>query len=118
MKIPRTALANNPLQHDLLGGLGSACPAIFGQSFEPEHDGPRLTSQQKRVESLMADGQFRTLPGIVKEIKRLHGVLCGEASISARLRDMRHTGWRIERSRTAPNSGLFAYRAVKEAVAE
>ncbi len=108
------ALGRNPLQADLLGGLDRFAPAIFGETFEPEHDGERLTSQQKRVDALMADGQWRTLPKIIADLRKLYpGTHYGEASISARLRDMRRVGWKIERTRTAPTSGLFLYRAVK-----
>jgi hypothetical protein len=110
----RIALARNPLQENLLGGMIDEIPAIFGKTFEPEHDGPRLTSQQKRVEALMGDGGWRTLPAIVAEMKKLYRVQCGEASVSARLRDMRRGGWVIERQRTAPNSGLWAYRATND----
>jgi len=88
-------------------------PAVLGSTLDPVKDLPRLASQQKRVEALMSDGEWRTLPAIVKELRRRHGITCGEAAISARLRDMRRGGWVIERQRTSPRSGLWSYRAVK-----
>jgi hypothetical protein len=113
------ALGRNPLQADLLGGLNNFAPAIFGDTFEPEVDGERLTSQQKRVDALMADGQWRTLPKIIADLRKLYpGTHYGEASISARLRDMRRVGWKIERVRSNPTSGLYLYRAVKVMEAE
>jgi hypothetical protein len=62
----------------------------------------------------MADGFWRTLPNICTELRRRHpGSKHGEASISARLRDMRRRGWTVERERTRPGSGLYQYRAIK-----
>ncbi|MGA7887634.1 MAG: hypothetical protein WCA44_18010 [Acidobacteriaceae bacterium] len=91
--------------------------AKHGSTLDPVQDLPRLQSQQKRVEALMADGQWRTLAKIVKEMQRRHGVFCGEAAISARLRDMRRGGWTIERQRVTPKSGLWMYRAAVKAEA-
>ena len=107
-----TALGGNPLQSSLLNPHET--PQFFGETFSPAQDGPRLTSQQNQVEAVMADGFWRTLPNICSELRRRQpGSKHGEASISARLRDMRRRGWKVERERTRPGSGLFQYRAVK-----
>lgn len=113
----RNVLGRNPLQFDLLGNSTNIAPAIFGETFEPAQDGARLSSQQACVADLMSDGQWRTLPKIAKDLTKHYNLRAAETSISARLRDMRRGGWKIERQRTAPNSGLWAYRAMKDEAA-
>jgi hypothetical protein len=109
---PRSALGANPLHGNLFSP--NETPQFFGESFSRAQDGVRLGSQQAQVEAIMADGFWRTLPNICTELRRRHpGSKHGEASISARLRDMRRRGWRVERERTRPGSGLYQYRAVK-----
>ena len=76
-----------------------------GQTYEPQHDLARLSSQQERVMSLMKDGSWRTLAAISCAV---HG---SEASCSARLRDCRKARWGfwiVERRRV--EGGLFEYR--------
>lgn len=79
-----------------------------GDTFDPEHDGPRLTGLLLRVATHMADGKWRTLPEI-------HAAIGGtEASVSARLRDLRKDrfgGHSVERRRVGdPKDGLWQYR--------
>lgn len=82
--------------------------AFDGETYEPEHDGARLSRLLERVRAVMLDGQWRTLAELV--------VSCGgtEASVSARLRDLRKDrfgGWCVERRRRgAEKRGLFEYR--------
>ena len=97
--------------------LSSEQGGFFGETFAPEQDGPRLSGQRACVAHLMSDGSWRTLPRIAKELIKFYNLRASETSISARLRDMRRAGWKIERQRTAPNSGLWVYRAVKEEAA-
>jgi hypothetical protein len=115
----RAALGSNPLQSDLLPNLSPAVSAVlFGDTFGRKQDGERLTTQYQRVEAIMADGYWRTLPGICTEIhKRFPGSHYAETAISARLRDMRRRGWKVEHERIRANSGLYQYRAVKLEVA-
>lgn len=76
-----------------------------GKTFNQERDGIRLTGQYLRVSQLMQDGQWRSLSDIAKATKD------PEASVSARLRDLRkerfgsHT---VERRHVS--DGLFEYR--------
>ena len=108
----RTALGGNPLNGNLFNP--SETPQLFAETSSPAQDSERLTSQQHQVEAVMADGYWRTLANICAELRRRHpGSKCGEASISARLRDMRRREWKVERERTRPGSGLYQYRAVK-----
>lgn len=114
-KTVRKTLGRNPLSTALFHP--NETPQFFGETFDPHVDGPRLESQQARVESLMADGFWRTLAGISAELRRRHpGTKDTEASISARLRDMRRRGWTIHRERVHSMSGLYQYRAVKNGV--
>jgi hypothetical protein len=108
----RSTLGFNPLHGSLFNP--NETPQLFGEAISPAQDGERLTSQQTQVDAVMADGFWRTLPNICTELRRRHpGSKHGEASISARLRDMRRRGWKVERERTRPGSGLYQYRAVK-----
>jgi hypothetical protein len=84
-------------------------PTLFdGATFDPALDGDRLRILLGRVYALMRDGEWRTLPAIAE--------CCGgtEASVSARLRDLRKErfgAYRVERRRVAPaEAGLFEYR--------
>jgi len=80
-------------------------PDFDGETYERDRDHERLTSQLGRVRSLMADGHWRALPEIAL------GTGDPEASISARLRDLRKTkfgGLRVERRYV--EEGLWEYR--------
>ena len=79
-----------------------------GATYDPDFDHARLTSQLDRVRTLMQDGQWRTLREIADKVGD------PEASVSARLRDLRKEkfgAWRVERRRRgAPERGLHEYR--------
>ena len=64
--------------------------------------------QYDLVERVMRTGMFWTLAGIRAAI---HGK-ASEASISARLRQMRKNGWVIER-RKGRSPGMFEYKATR-----
>lgn len=55
-----------------------------GKTYVPQFDRERLNAQQRRVFDLMLDGEWRTLEEIRKATHD------PEASISARLRDLRN----------------------------
>ncbi len=82
--------------------------AVFdGVTYEPALDRERLSSQLERVQDLMRDGMWRTLAEI--------STSCGgtEASVSARLRDLRKDrfgGHTVNRRRLV--GGLFDYQLV------
>lgn len=86
--------------------IDQARPRRFdGHTYDPAIDGDRLDTQLIRVQALMSDGEWRTLPEIV------HCTGGTEASISARLRDLRKVrfgAFIVERRRVA--GGLFEYR--------
>lgn len=111
----RAALGSNPLQSNLLSNLSPTVSAVlFGDTFNRKQDGEHLTTQYQRVETIMADGYWRTIPNIGTELrKRFPGSHYAETAISARLRDMRRRGWKVEHDRIRANSGLYQYRAVK-----
>jgi len=76
-----------------------------GATYDPERDRDRLTAQIRRVYTLMRDGQWRTL----SEISQATGD--PEASVSARLRDLRKPKWGgylVERHYVT--RGLWQYR--------
>ena len=81
-----------------------------GATYEPEFDEHRLGAQMRRVRAVMVDGEWRTL----YELATLVGA--PEASVSARLRDLRKRRFGshvVERRRRgAPAHGLFEYRLV------
>lgn len=83
-------------------------PLFDGVTYSPVHDSVRLGTQLHRVRSLMLDGSWRTLGEIQREVGG------SEASVSARLRDLRKErfgGWSVERRRRGePSGGLWEYR--------
>jgi hypothetical protein len=82
-------------------------PAFDGATLEPERDGARLGQQLVAVSDLMRDGAWRTLAQISDATN------CPEASVSARLRDLRKPkfgGFRVEREYV--ERGLFRYRVL------
>lgn len=85
-------------------------PKFDGSTFNPEHDAQRLNAQYRATFALMEDGQWRTLSEIAE------AVAAPQASVSARLRDMRKAkfgGHTVERRRRGePCNGLFEYRLV------
>lgn len=79
--------------------------AFDGATYDAGQDYKRLRGQLERVFNLMQDNQWRTLSQIADETGG------SEASISARLRDLRkgqYGGHQIERERL--DGGLFRYR--------
>jgi hypothetical protein len=87
---------------------GQAELVFGGTTYDPELDYDRLARQFERVRALMSDGAWRTLREIADELGH------PEASISARLRDLRKEkfgGFLVERRRRGdPPRGLFEYR--------
>jgi hypothetical protein len=78
-------------------------PADFrGGTIDLERDGQRLNAQAQRVQSVMRDRQWHTLA----EISAATGD--PEASVSARLRDLRRWGFTIDRQYL--RRGLHQYR--------
>ena len=63
--------------------------AFGGRTFDVTFDLERLSAQQVRVMAAMSDGKWRTLEEAQTRIKALFGKRDPEASISARLRDIR-----------------------------
>ncbi len=83
-------------------------PHFDGETYDPDRDHVRLSGQMLKVRNLMSDGEWRTLRHIANEVG------APEASVSARLRDLRKPrfgGYTVERVR-APR-GLHFYRLVK-----
>lgn len=78
-----------------------------GSTYEPVHDEERLSKQWHRVFLLMRDGRARSLREIAQETGD------PEASISARLRDLRRMGYTVNRKRREPKSaGIFEYQVL------
>jgi hypothetical protein len=90
--------------------LPATTPNFDGETYRRALDHARLSGQLKRVYLLMLDGQWGTLRGIAAE------VLAPEASVSARLRDLKKPkfgGFNIERKRIDDGgNGLHVYRMV------
>ena len=82
-------------------------PHFDGETYEPEKDWRRLTSQLGRVYQCMKDGKWRGL----REISEISGG--SEASVSARLRDLRKERFGchvVNRKRVC--KGFFNYQLV------
>lgn len=81
-----------------------------GQTFDPALDGARLSQQLQEVRAFMADKEWHSLAEIS------HYLGYPEASVSARLRDLRKSkfgSWTIDRRRQ-PGSNQYAYRMTRE----
>jgi hypothetical protein len=79
--------------------------AFDGRTYEPSLDYARLSGQLQRVACYMADGRFHTLDEIAREAGGT------EASVSARLRDLRKPKYGArEVRRERVSGGLFRYR--------
>ena len=86
-------------------------PLFDGETFSPVLDGPRLTSQLESVKALMADEQWRTLAEIARAVRGT------EASVSARLRDLRKPRFgRHQVLRQRVVKGLHAYKVLPPAL--
>ena len=80
-----------------------------GATFDPERDGQRLTTLLDDVRNLMSDGLWRSLGHIRDTLQR-----GSEASISARLRDLRKErfgGFNVDHKNLG--GGLWIYRVWK-----
>jgi len=88
-------------------------PLFGGRTYEPEHDGERLSRQLLAVRAVMSDGCWRTLAELALEAG------APEASVSARLRDLRKPGFGSylvkRRARGTRERGLFEYRVLPPA---
>lgn len=85
--------------------------AIHGPTFDRHLDKERLNAQQLRVLTVMLDGNWRTLGEIQAAIRARSGSKDPEASISARLRDLRKVRLIVNRRRRGdPRAGLFEYQ--------
>ena len=85
-------------------------PVFDGATYQPAQDGARLSSQLHATRELMLDHEWRNLAQIALALRK-HGLHVTEASISARLRDLRKArfgGFDVERRRLI--GGLFEYR--------
>jgi len=77
----------------------------FGSTYDHTFDFDRLNTQQSQVFNLMKDGKYRTLA----EISEVTGA--PEASVSARLRDLRNMfHLKVDRRHRGDNKrGLYEY---------
>lgn len=99
-------------QLDLLAFMDSKPERAFGETYDPNRDGARLSQQGLAVFRLMSDGKWWTLPQIGAHVEGL------SSSHSARIRQIR--AWLVETGRgtiedQAPpgNRGLWRYRIVR-----
>lgn len=90
------------IQQSLLDWKPPVPTDIRGDTFDPDRDGARLNAQQKQVYDAAICGDWFTLA----RLSELTGA--PEASVSARLRDFRRFGMKVERRYIG--SGLNEYR--------
>jgi hypothetical protein len=87
-------------------------PAFGGDTFEEKRDGAALKHQIDVVRSLLLGGGWYTIAELTARFKERTGKLATEASISARIRDLRkteHGSYNIERRARAPHKRLYEY---------
>jgi hypothetical protein len=98
---------------------GDAPVHFDGKTYDPRLDLSRLTTQLERVRGLMLhNGDWWTLPMLQQAIRLTWGVRASEASISARIRDLRKDkfGGHVVLHRRR-GDGLWEYRLVSQEVA-
>lgn len=81
--------------------------AFDGVTYDADFDFNRLSNTLRKVFDVMRDGEPHTIADIA------HRVGSSEASVSARIRDLRKPrfgAWTVERKRV--NGGLFTYRLI------
>jgi hypothetical protein len=83
-------------------------PHFGGATYSPTQDKERLTRQLDRVRHLMLDGKWRTLREIADAVQG------GEASVSARLRDLRKFPHLQHVERRRVTGGLWEYRVTAQ----
>ena len=82
-----------------------------GDTFSERLDGDRLRRQLYAVRKVMFDNRWRTLKQLSDEVG------APEASVSARLRDLRKKkfgGYIVERQRIPNGNGLHIYRVPRQ----
>ena len=83
-----------------------------GATYDPTADYERLKGQTRSVFGVMADGRWHTLAEVAAMVR------APEASVSARLRDLRkprYGAFAVDRRRVEPGAGLYEYRLALEA---
>lgn len=83
---------------------------IEGATYQPSRDFDRLSKQARRVAEVMANGGWVTLSSLSRDTGD------PEASVSARIRDIRKAGFTVEREYV--RRGLWQYRLVMPPEAE
>ena len=89
------------------GGGMTLFPDFDGETYEPVRDRERLRRQLDAVREVMLDGEWTTLPWLAMRVR------APEASVSARLRDLRKAkfgGYVFQRQWAG--GGLWEYRLV------
>lgn len=69
--------------------MQTATPAFGGATFDDARDGSALTRQLDAVRAKMLGGGWFTLAEIAQTLCLSDGIIATEASVSARLRDLR-----------------------------
>lgn len=86
-------------------------PPFDGETYKHDRDFARLNGQLCRVKELMSDGKWRTLRDIADAVGG------SEASVSARLRDLRKDKYgALSVEREYIENGLWRYRLKQEGV--
>lgn len=94
--------------------LGHKGPVRFdGDTYDEKQDKVRLTGQVAAVFEVMSSGRWWTLADLANEVTVRTGRHASEASVSARIRDLRKDrfgGHTVVRRRHQEKAGLWVYR--------
>lgn len=100
-------------QATLYGDPSPVQPHFSGSDYVELRDGKRLTGQVGRVYDAMADGNWRTVTEIRREITDKFHDLDPETSISAQLRNLRKKEFGsnvVNKRQRGEQTGLYEYR--------
>lgn len=90
-----------------------AAPLFGGETYDEARDSVRLVGQLGATFDVMRDGQERTLVELASAVRKLTGKRASEASVSARLRDLRKEkfgGHNVQHRNSG--GGLWYYRLI------
>lgn len=89
-------------------------PDFDGETYEHELDHERLTTQLGKVKGIMLDGEWHTIPEIMRALQIPSA---SASSVTARIRDLRKSkfgSYEVESRRVKGERGLWEYRVTDQ----
>lgn len=113
-------MASIPNMFQLIPAATRKAVPFAGSDFDPERDRARLTRQLDCICYLTTNGgrEWWTVQDLAKACTlRFPWMHFPENSVQAQLRNLRHTGYVVEKRNVAKSGVLYQYRVVRAEVA-